>query len=77
MMTIRPHISKKNMGNITKISSLILLINLILLISTAFSRDVTFSWQANNDGSPVDGYRLYYKIGDPGSDLSDYDSTNA
>ena len=38
----------------------------ILACHNAFARDVSFTWTANTDDPPVDGYRLYYKIGDPG-----------
>jgi VCBS repeat-containing protein len=37
---------------------------LVLFAATAFSRDVTFTWNANEES--VDGYKLYYKAGSSG-----------
>lgn len=48
-----------------------------ILPAAAFARDVSLSWTANNDNPPVDGYRLYYKTGDPGQTLNDYTGTDA
>ncbi len=56
---------------------LVLLIGFVLPFSSAFARDLSFSWTANSDDPPVDGYRLYYKIGNPGQTLNDYNGTNA
>ena len=39
------------------------------------ARNVSFTWTANNDDPAVDGYRLYYKTGDPGATLNDYAGT--
>jgi|GEM_PF-2265567 len=56
------------------------LLCVVLILSCAagsFARDASFSWTPNNDDPPVDGYRLYYKIGDPGAALTDYTGTDA
>jgi len=45
--------------------------------SGVFGRDVSFNWKANTDNPPAEGYRLYYKLGDPGSALSDYSGTDS
>ena len=50
---------------------------ILLPAVNSFARDVSFTWTANTDDPPVDGYRLYYKIGDPGVSLSDYNGTGA
>lgn len=50
---------------------------LILTVTQSFALDVSFVWTANTDEPPVDGYRLYYKIGDPSTTLSDYNGTDA
>lgn len=34
----------------------------LMFTSTAFARDFVFTWTANAE--PVDGYKLYYKVGD-------------
>ncbi len=55
-------------------------IGLLLLffpLTNSFGRDVSFNWIANTDDPPVDGYRLYYKLGAPGTTLNFYFSTSA
>jgi len=55
-------------------------IGLLLLffpLTNSFGRDVSFNWTANTDDPPVDGYRLYYKLGAPGTTLNLYLGTSA
>ena len=52
-------------------------LNLLILSTISYARDVSFSWTANSDDPPIESYRPYYKIGDEGSSLSDYDGTDA
>jgi len=56
---------------------LVLLSYLLTFSTTAFARDISFSWNISDDDPSVDGYRLYYKIGNPSNTLNDYDGTDA
>ncbi len=49
---------------------------LFFLLTDASGRDVQFDWTANSDNPAVDGYRLFYKTGNPGLLLSDYSGTD-
>ncbi len=67
----------------SKLSQTVKRINILALmlvlvsIGPSLARDVSFTWTSNNDDPAVDGYRLYYKTGDPGTSLSDYDGVDA
>ena len=68
---------KNNFRDIFLLSTLIGLFFLFFPVTNTFGRDISFSWTENSDDPPVEGYRLYYKIGDPGSSLSNYNGTDA
>ncbi len=57
--------------------TLAVLVGCLVFASASYAVDVSFTWMANSDDPPVDGYRLYYKLGDPGQTLSDYNGTDA
>ena len=56
---------------------LAVLLGCLVFASASYAVDVSFTWMANSDDPPVDGYRLYYKLGDPGQTLGDYNGTDA
>lgn len=64
-------------NNVTTQAGLLCVFLMLSFAASALARDVSFSWTPNNDDPPVDGYRLYYKIGDPGAALADYTGTDA
>ncbi len=49
----------------------------LFAVTNSHARNVNFSWISNDDDPPADGYKLYYKTGNPGSSLNDYDGTDA
>jgi VCBS repeat-containing protein len=73
----RPLFSQKNILLRKLLCGFALLVGCLFFAASSYALNVSFTWMANSDDPPVDGYRLYYKLGDPGQTLSDYNGTDA
>ena len=59
------------------VAFVLVLMSISISVRPVIARNASFTWIANNDSLPIDGYRLYYKTGDPGTSLSEYDGVDA
>ena len=77
-MTLERELAKgKNKERTGRFLFIVLLLSILITSKNVLARDPSFSWNASTDDPPVDGYFLYYKIGNPGNSLTDYDGTDA